>query len=227
MGTKERRERERDELRTKILDAARELFVKHGYEAVSMRKIAEAIEYSPTVIYQHFADKASLVLALCQVDFDEFGGRFLALAPIKDPVERLREAARVYVRFAVDAPSYYRLMFMSGHISTLDPAVLQRAWESDQGKGDPERDGLAFVVKTLIDGMEQGRFRKDDPLLVAQTVWAAVHGISALHITHSNDPWPQWRPLEKRMEHLIDTLIRGLMVDPDEKGTEARRHEGT
>ena len=74
MGVTERREREREEVRTKILDAARDLFTSEGYEKVTMRRIAEAIEYSPTAIYLHFEDKEDLVLALCRQDF----GKLLA-----------------------------------------------------------------------------------------------------------------------------------------------------
>src|SRR5215470_5502817 len=86
MGTQERRERERQELRTKILDAARELFAAEGYDAVTMRKIAERIEYSATAIYQHFEDKDALLQELCRHDFREF---------------------------AVECPQQYRFMFMS------------------------------------------------------------------------------------------------------------------
>ena len=90
MGTQERRERERQELRTKILDAARELFVSEGYEAVTMRKIAEKIEYSATAIYLHFADKDALVTELCRHDFRSFAAHFGRAAVSEDPVERLR-----------------------------------------------------------------------------------------------------------------------------------------
>ena len=69
MGVKERREREREETRAKITDAARELFAREGYDAVSMRRIAEAIEYSPTAIYVHFKDKEALFQDLCRQDF--------------------------------------------------------------------------------------------------------------------------------------------------------------
>ena len=72
MGPRERREREREETRTRILDAARELFAAEGYEAVTMRRIAERIEYSATAIYFHFKDKEALVKELCDVDFTSF-----------------------------------------------------------------------------------------------------------------------------------------------------------
>ena len=89
MGIQERRERERLELRTRILDAARELFTERGYESVTMRELAKKIEYSPTVLYGHFADKDSLLRELCQQDFSTFAARFVELMQVADPIERL------------------------------------------------------------------------------------------------------------------------------------------
>src|SRR4051794_7016553 len=99
MGSVERRERERLKVRKKILDAARSLFAAHGYEAVTMRKIAEKIEYSPTAIYLHFKDKESLIQELCSNDFLAFSERFRELASLSDPVAQLKAAGRVYVQF--------------------------------------------------------------------------------------------------------------------------------
>src|ERR1700678_2654292 len=99
MGTTERRERERQELRTRILDAARELFAAEGYEAVTMRKIAERIEYSPTAIYAHFKDKNALIRELCEGDFLAFAQKFVGFLTVQDPIERLRLAGVAYVDF--------------------------------------------------------------------------------------------------------------------------------
>ena len=68
MGTLERRARARDTIRTKILDAARDLFARDGVEAVTMRAIARRIEYTPTTIYHHFRDKHTLLVELCRID---------------------------------------------------------------------------------------------------------------------------------------------------------------
>ena len=84
MGTKERREREKEEIRQKILDAARELFVQEGYDAVSMRKIAEKIEYSPTAIYLHFKDKRSVLIALCDEDFLRLARELQKIGRVED-----------------------------------------------------------------------------------------------------------------------------------------------
>src|SRR5438128_10785163 len=101
MGVMERKAREREELKQQILDAARELFVRDGYEAVSMRKIADVIEYSPTAIYVHFADKLALMRELCSHDFKSLARVFNDLATVTDPVERIRQTGHTYIRFAV------------------------------------------------------------------------------------------------------------------------------
>ena len=86
MGIVERREREREEIRKKILDAARELFAEKGYDSVTMRAVAEAIEHSPTTIYHHFEDKDDLVKALCEADFGRLLGALLEQDLPADPV---------------------------------------------------------------------------------------------------------------------------------------------
>src|SRR5678815_5633389 len=113
MGTLERRDRERLETRAKIMDAARGLFGREGYEAVSMRRIADAIEYSPTAIYVHFRDKQDLLLQLCQSDFVTLADGVADLQQVKDPVERIRRIGHAYIRFGVTHPNHYRLMFMT------------------------------------------------------------------------------------------------------------------
>ena len=114
MGIPERREREKKELRQKILNAARELLVKKGYEAVTMREIAKRIEYSATALYKHFADKDALVRELCREDFAAFAQYFLQqVASSGDPRERMARAALSYLDFAEQYPGQYRLMFMT------------------------------------------------------------------------------------------------------------------
>src|SRR4051812_39704213 len=119
MGSSQRREREKQEMRALILDAARDLFAEQGIESVTMRKIAERIEYSPTAIYFHFADKEALVREMCAEDFLTFGAQFAKSAAIEDPIERLRAAGRAYVQFGLTHPNHYRVMFMTPHSDTL------------------------------------------------------------------------------------------------------------
>src|SRR3990172_5653341 len=109
MGSQDRRARQKEEVRTRILDAARELFAEQGVEAVSMRKIAEKIEYTATALYFHFRDKDALLRELCALDFLAFTKRFMSLAKVQDPIERLRGLGEAYVAFAMKHPHHFRL----------------------------------------------------------------------------------------------------------------------
>lgn len=209
MGTQERRQREKEQLRERILDTARELFVRDGYENVSMRKIADAIEYSPTAIYLHFADKQALMRELCGRDFDRLAGAFQHLAVIADPVQRIRQTGLAYIRFGTEHANHYRLMFMTRHAVKPEPQRLEAL-------GNPDADAYAFLFHAVVAAMEAGRFREDltDPQLVAQTLWATVHGVASLHITKGDDPWMDWATLEARASLACSAVLRGLLRDP-------------
>ena len=205
MGPRERREREREEIRTRILDAARELFASEGVESVTMRRIADRIEYSPTAIYFHFKDKESLLAELCDCDFRAFAHGFNLIAQIPDPVERLRAAGRSYVEFGLKNPSHYRLMFM-----TPKPP---NDMSDKSGQGNPEEDAYAFLRGTVLELQAQGRLREDltDVDLVAQTIWATIHGVVSLEIAKCNDAWVDFRPIEVRTEQVLDLVVKGML----------------
>ena len=207
MGVKERREREKVATRDLILDAARELFVSEGYEGVSMRKVAEKIEYSPTAIYVHFADKEELFRELCHQDFAHLAQVFQSAALPEDPIKRLKHIGKRYVEFGRQYPNHYRLMFMTPHPHTeLD--------ERDcEVKGNPEVDAYALLKHGVQQAIDAGSFHSeiDDAELVSQTLWAAVHGVISLHIAkHFSDSWVDWRPLEQRVELMLDAVLSGL-----------------
>lgn len=210
MGTKERRERERAETREKILDAGREMFATRGIEATTMRAIAQRIEYTPTAIYHHFKDKDELILEICHTDFARLGRQFTTMERIDDPVERLRRIGRAYVEFAIDFPHHYRIMFMTS-IPAHDHVV-----DGFMEKHNPEEDAYGFLVATVADGIEQGRFRPEftDAHELAQIVWAGVHGLVSLHLAKCNDPWIEWRDLRATSAKSIDAMVRGLVRDP-------------
>lgn len=209
MGVKERRERVKSETRDKILDAARELFISHGYEGVTMRKVAEKIEYSPTAIYVHFADKEDLFHQLCNEDFGRLAEVFQSSAMPLDPLERLREIGRLYVEFGLRYPNHYKLMFMTPHpLAELDD-------QDREIQGNPESDAYAFLRVTVQQAIAAGRIREElaDVDLICQTVWAAVHGVISLQIAKCNDGWVDWRPMEERTSLMLDTILRGLVKE--------------
>ena len=206
MGTKMRRDQHRDELRGKILDAAREMFVAEGIEKVSMRKIAEKIGYSATTLYHHFPDKDAMLLAICEADFLALRGGFEKIAQIVDPLDRLRSLGLAYVEFALKHPSHYRLMFMTPHLHQMDLDTERLR------KGNPDQDAYAFLRQTVAAVIEAGLFREEyrDPDLVAQVMWSGVHGVVALHLVMSKDDWLDWRPVETIARTVVDVLISGL-----------------
>jgi AcrR family transcriptional regulator len=207
MGVKERREREKSETRDKILDAARELFVTEGYEGVSMRRVAEKIEYSPSAIYVHFADKNELFHELCRLDFARLQEVMRSAEMPADPIERLRQIGRSYIQFGVRFPNHYVFMFMTPHLP-------QEPDEEDREiMGNPEEDAYAMLKWAVQEAINAGSFRQgvQDAELVSQTLWASVHGVISLNIAKCKDPWVAWRPLEDRAEMMLDIALRGLL----------------
>jgi AcrR family transcriptional regulator len=202
LGPKERRVREREETRGKIMDAARELFVAEGYDAVTMRRIADRIEYSPTAIYFHFRDKETLLKELCQTDFLTLAHQFTAMQKIADPLEKLKATGLAYLRFGHENPNHYRLMFMTPH-----PPI-----EPDTERGNPEEDAYAFLKAIVAEAFAEKRFKRGytDVDLVSQIVWSGVHGVISLHIAICNDSWVDWRTVEARAKLMVDVLVDGL-----------------
>ena len=209
MGVKERREREKSETRDKILDAARELFVTEGYEGVSMRKVADKIEYSPTAIYVHFADKQELFRELCHRDYAQLAQVFQSSVISTDPVERLRQIGAIYIEFGTQYPNHYKFMFMTPH-PAHEPDDVDR-----EMMGNPERDAYAFLKWAVQQAIDAGCFREefDDAELVSQTLWASVHGVISLHIAKGSDPWVEWRPLPMRAQLMLDLPLRAMVRD--------------
>ena len=201
-----RRELEKAELREKILNAARTIFVTEGYEAVTMREIARSIGYTATALYYHFPDKRSLMVALCNRDYLALAKYLQKIGRIADPVERIGEMGQAYVNFGLEYPQHYRLMFMTPQ---PDPTDEDHQLE----KGNPDQDAYAFLHGAVAEAHAAGRFRKKykDPELLAQAFWACVHGIVSLHLTKGNDTWIDWRNPAKTAEVQIDALLRGCL----------------
>ena len=198
MGTSERRTRHRASLRRDILDAASRLFAEEGYDRVTMRRIAQRIEYSPTTIYLHFKDKSDLFDAVCEETFSQLAEKFETLTRMRVvPVGHLRECLRLYVEFGVKHPDHYTVTFLqppkTGRAQPLDASIRARAF-----------DTLRQAVRSCVD---YGDIRTVDVDMTAQALWAAAHGLTALLITARGFPFISQAAL---VDHTIDTLIAGL-----------------
>lgn len=206
MGISDRRKREKEALGRKIMDAAREIFVEEGYEAVTMRRIADKIEYSATAIYSHFKDKDSLIRAITYSDFRALTERLHDIGDVTDPVERMRRIAHLYVDFGVNNSNQYRLIFMSSSGPLYDEEFREDV------RGNPDKDAYAWIIKTMTDALKEGAISIPEGKLelYAQTLWSAFHGLIALHIGLSGEPWVQWTSMDERVDLMFNLLMVGM-----------------
>jgi AcrR family transcriptional regulator len=209
VGSKERRQRQREDLRTRILDAARELFVHRGYEATTMRAIAEEIEFTPTAIYHHFANKEALLHEICSTDFAQLAGNFQKIGRIPDPIERLDRLGRAYVDFALSQPMHYRLMFMTERPAFAPGSAAER--------DDPAASAYAFLRDTCVEAIGSGRVRPQfsDAEQLAQMLWASVHGIVSLHIAKCRDQWVDFRDVRQTAQLMCAVMLEGISLRQD------------
>ncbi len=212
MGPKDRRDRERLETREKILAAAREMFAGEGFDAVTMRAIADRIEYTPTALYHHFPSKQALLTEICECDFARLASHFQGAAT-PDPIDRLRAAGEAYLRFAEEYPSQYRFLFM-----TVLPPMAHGERFVEEHMNDPERDAYAFLRQACADAIAQSRFRPqfDDADQVAQILWGSIHGMISLRMTkhrpaEGTPEFIPWRNLRESVTRLIDALLHGML----------------
>ncbi|HUN60695.1 MAG TPA: TetR/AcrR family transcriptional regulator [Candidatus Sulfotelmatobacter sp.] len=204
MGLLERKLRQKQFLRQEILDAASELFVRDGYENVSMRRIAEKIEYSPTTIYLHFKDKTELLEQVCQETFARLSQILARIHEQSiDPVERIRRGLVAYIKFGLENPHHYRATFMMPVPEGLDHH--HKNPETDSGM-----QAFDFLRRAVSGCIAAKKLRDVDPELVSQILWAGIHGLTSLLIVKC-DHFP-FVATDKLIHSMTDTLIAGSLL---------------
>ena len=203
MGIVERKEREREEMRKLILDGAQKLFLANGYEKVSLRNIADEIEYSAATIYLYYKDKNELLFALHQRGFAQMVQEFQPLLLLNDPFEKLVEMGRSYIRFAVENPELFDLMFiMTAPMDKLD----KEDWvEGDQAFG--------LLMQVVQECMDTGVFQKHDVQATAMMIWSGIHGYTALFLRKRLGMFPECDRqmiMDDAFNLFCETLRRGL-----------------
>ncbi|MBK8815474.1 MAG: TetR/AcrR family transcriptional regulator [Methylococcaceae bacterium] len=197
---------EREKLRLLILDSARTLFVERGIEAVSMREIAKQINYSATTLYHYFADKDALLQALCDADFLALANGLREIMKIPDLLARIHALFNGYAQFAFQHPNHYRLMFMTPRTPcNLETTQIQQ--------GNTEQDAYAQLKLVVFEAFDAGLFKPEfnDFELIAQTLWASIHGVCSLEITLGHETWIQWPSLEMRLNTMQNAILQGLL----------------
>ncbi len=203
MGIAERKERDKQEMHEKIVQAATRMFAEEGYEKTSIRGIAERIEYSPATIYLYFKDKDELLYAVQEEAFKNLLGQFKELATIQDPVERLRRLGFTYLEFALKNPEHYTLMFvLNSPMRTME----------EHAKWQTGVDTFGVLHQTIQQCMDIGRIKPGNSELISMSMWALVHGLATLNIScrfqifQRTDEEIRLMMLES-LRHTFDTLI--------------------
>lgn len=197
MGTTERKRRQKQPLRERILDAARLIVTRDGFAALSMRKIADAIGYAPATLYLHFDSRDEIVRALCAEGYAQLLERFAPLATIADPTERLKTLCRAYVAFGIEHPQSYRLIFMEDRSHT-DAAFVG----TPQAADDSSNTASGLIAGSLAQMKTTGHLPASvDATAWAEALWATLHGIVALHLTYAAFPRT---PLDKVVDAALD-----------------------
>jgi AcrR family transcriptional regulator len=176
LGLKERQERDREAVSRAILDAARELFVSHGYQEVSIRKIAERIEYSPAAIYSYFPSKDDIFFALAEEGFRllfSYGATPRTSAP-GDPLDRVRAMFWRYYEFSKEHPEYFALMFLDRSV----PRISQN-WDRFGFVGEMRHE----MIDRIRQAIEAGAFPAGtSPECVFRVTLTAVHGAATMKL---------------------------------------------
>ena len=202
-------EQDREKLRASILDAARTLFVERGIDAVSMREIAKKINYSATTLYHHFADKEALLQAVCDEDFLKLASGMHQVMQLPDLIARIQALGKGYAMFALQHPNHYRLMFMTPR-APCNPDITSIQ------QGNTEQDAYAQLKLVVQDAFDAGLFRPEitDAELIAQTIWAGIHGVCSLQIALGQEGWIKWADIEARLQLMQSAMLHGLLKTP-------------
>jgi len=202
MGIAERRAREKDALRHKILEAAVEMFVANGYESVTMRGIADRIEYSASTIYLYFKNKTELLGAICSETFETLIERLDEIEK-RDlpPLDQFVAGLRCYIAFGLEHPHQYQLVF--GNTTPEECDELE----------EPNRLGmqaLEYLGRCIAKCQAAGVFPPADPMSDAIAIWMQLHGATSVMINDHgkyNFPWPSKEAL---VDRTVDLIVRGL-----------------
>lgn len=203
MGIKERKEREKDELREIILKAASEIMEEEGVDNLSIRKIAAKIEYSPAIIYHYFKNKEDIINILMKKGYEKILSGLFSLENLSDkPEEKLKELLKRYILLALSMPDEYKTVMLN-----TTPEVLSHTSVLFKG-ASRERKALALLCNFVKDLSEDKRLGDEAAELTAQVVWAATFGLIIRIITEKDTKEEQKeRLINSHVEHMTTMII--------------------
>lgn len=183
MGIHERKAKEKEELKQLILQAALHVLERDGLDGLSIRKIAERIEYAPATIYLYYRDKDQLLFELHNVGFSRFIDKMSECLVEPTAAERLRVMGQKYIQFAIENPQLYHLMMVEREPIKEENLAEFDGWEHGYRS-------LDFLRSHLAQAQAEGSFVTDNLEASTMVFWAAVHGISMLYLSERMSMMP-------------------------------------
>lgn len=177
------RKGEGERLREEILEATERLLLETGSEElVSIRAVARATGVTAPSIYRHFEDKTHLIFEVCARQFSLLDDALqAAVAGIDDPVLAMYARGRAYVRFGMEHPEHYRIMFMGPSYTAPEQ------WADLLVSGS-----FVSLVSGIQAVVDAGVMRDSgDVVTTALHVWANIHGLTSLLVARPGMPWPE------------------------------------
>jgi AcrR family transcriptional regulator len=156
----------------KILRAAHKLFDREGADAVSMRRVADAVGITPMAIYRHFPNRESLLKRLSDDSFNAVAHEWEARATHPDVLKRLLALLDPYLQYALEHPHLF------DHAFSVRRDDARRFPEDFRARQSPT---LNVVADAVAEGVRLGVLKQDDPWDVAMSLWAHAHGLVALY----------------------------------------------
>jgi AcrR family transcriptional regulator len=189
--------------RAEILEAAERIFVAEGYEGATIRKIADEVGVSSTALYMHFQDKGAILLEICEATLKLLleRNREFAARPL-DPVVRVQMMLDAYMRWGLQHPNAYQLVFSGA------PAAAAAPWpEGASDMGAQCYDIFRDVVREIA---ATGRLRTGSADSAAQALWMSCHGVVALYASRPNFGWAE---PDELIQVTLEALLNGLVAD--------------
>lgn len=218
MDNAERRE-QREDLRERIVEAARDIVGEEGLDALSMRALAVRIGYSPATIYLHFQDKDEILRGVMEEGFKRLAATMErereALPPDVTSLERYAATGRAYARFAVENTGYFRAMFKMPKVANLEVCAdpLERP---GAGAGEVVGEGGNHGVGLICEAIAAGHMSAPDPRRAALVGWGVMHGLTSLYLSgHLSDQVGSHEEFMELIESAIETLRSGWRPRPE------------
>ena len=207
MSSAERREQERENLRHTILEATQELLATEGYEKLSLRRIAEKIDYSPTAIYLHFKSKGELIDVVAGEGFARMATEVGAI-PADDPAKRLRLMGHAYVAFALTNSPIYRLMFLQGD----NPQDMYEGHNNRRTESARAFGSLVSTIREIAEGKADAYAGQTDAVILAAGVfWAHIHGAVSILLMGRGREFIGVQ--EQFCRQAVETAVAGLLAE--------------